>query len=524
MMNDSTKNKGVLVLYTGGTIGSMPADPNDPESPQRVVDWDKFLEMTPQIDPAQMTKRRDHVGFKVDAWSLDEALDSCNITPNDWRAMAEVIYKEHDNYEGFVIAHGTDTMVYTASALSFMLTNLKKPVVLTGSQLSHTYLPRNDGLQNLLTAINFANPKKNNIPVVPEVCIFFGSELLRGNRCRKKDAEGFDAYFSPNYPPLGRAGAKLEVFEKNCLPMPTQSLQLRKKLNNNVITFDVFPGIQDSGFVDRVLDSHQVDGVVVRAFGSGNIPTDPTFLSHFQKVASSEDDTKRVIVQNVTQCVQGKVSLGVYETSAALLEVGMVTGFDISPEAAVCKQMVLLGDEDLDKNEVAMMAQQSLAGEMSQSLYVQKLKSTGTDSVNSKDKTRRRISPAEAIDGAWQAEQIDTVAIRLYGARVEVEANVKTDAEKEKNGAQNEPTITIDAYVNLGSDDELSHSTPNYAGSFKRRNSEKDFIVSFDLTRAAKALIKSGERISVTLAVANGTGKLSWQKTELAVFINEVGA
>lgn len=506
MATQATENKGVLVLYTGGTIGSMPADPNDPESPQRVVEWDKFLEMTPQLDPAQQGKRQDHVGFKVDAWALDEALDSCNITPKDWQAMAEVIYKEHDNYEGFVIAHGTDTMVYTASALSFMLTNLQKPVILTGAQLSHTYLSRNDGLQNLITAINFANPDKNNIANVPEVCIFFGSQLLRGNRCRKKDAEGFDAYFSPNYPPLGRAGAKLEVFEKNCLPEPTQSLQLRKRLSTKVIAFDVFPGIQHSGFADRLLDSNNIDGVVLRAFGSGNIPTDEKFLANFERIANNPDDDKRAIVQNVTQCVQGRVSLGVYETSAALLEVGMVTGFDITPEAALCKQMVMLGDEDLSKDEVAMLVQQSLAGEMSQSLYIQHLKDAGTNSIDSTDVSRRRIAPKESIEGNWDADQIDTVVLRLYGASV---------------SAENNTPITIDAYVNVGSDDTLSHDLPNYAGSFKRRRSDKEFIVSFDLTNAAKQMIKAGDRVSVTTVITEGMGKLSWKRAEVAVFINE---
>lgn len=506
-MIESTKgNKGVLVLYTGGTIGSMPADPNDAESPQRVVDWDTFLQMTPQIDPVQLGKRQDHVGFKVDVWELEEALDSCNITPKDWQAMAEVIYKEHDNYEGFVIAHGTDTMVYTASALSFMLINLKKPVILTGSQLSHTYLPRNDGLQNLITAINFANPKQNNIANVPEVCICFGGELLRGNRCRKKDAEGFDAYFSPNYPPLGRAGANLEVFEKNCLPEPTQSLQLRKRLSTKVITFDVFPGIQHSGFAERLLDSNNVDGVVVRAFGSGNIPTDPKFLANFERVASNPDEDKRAIVQNVTQCVQGRVSLGVYETSAALLEVGMVTGFDITPEAAVCKQMVMLGDEDLSKDDVAMMVQQSLAGEMSNSLFVQALKDAGTNSIDSTDVARRRIAAKESIEGNWDAEQIDTVVLRLYGATIQTEG---------------EEPITIDAYVNMGSDDTLKHELDNYAGSFKRRRSDKEFIVSFDIKKAAKKLIKAGDRISVTAEITAGIGKLSWKRAEVAVFVKE---
>ncbi len=496
----SRSDKGVLVLYTGGTIGSMPADPNDPESPQRVVDWDTFLEMTPQLDPKLLNKRPDHIGFKVDSWSLEPPLDSCNVTPDDWLQMAQVIYDRHDDYEGFVIAHGTDTMVYTASALSFMLINLKKPVIITGAQRSHTFLPRNDGLQNLLTACHFANPKRSKIPVVPEVCIYFGGELFRGNRCRKMDSEGYDAYFSPNYPSLGHAGGSLEVNEKNILPIPKQALQLRKRLNTGVVTFDVFPGIQNSHFVERMIDSNEIKGVVIRSFGSGNIPTAPKFLENFQKA-----NDNGIVIQNVTQCVKGAVSLGIYETSAALLEIGMITGFDATPEAALCKLMVLLGDEDLSKDEVATLGQQCLAGEMSSSVYVQKLKEAGANRIDSKEGERKRLAPAEAIGGSWQSKQISNASLRLYGGEV----NTETDSP-----------VEIDVYINVGSDDELHHGLPNYAGSFKRRQSDGKFIISFDITTAAKALIQTGDRVSVTTKL-NGQGSVTWQRAEIALFINE---
>ncbi len=493
------ENKGVLVLYTGGTIGSMPADPNDPESPQRVVDWATFLKHTPQIDPDQVGKRADHIGFRVDCWSLEPPLDSCNVAPEDWAAMAEVIYKNHDDYEGFVILHGTDTMVYTASALSFMLENLKKPVILTGAQRSHTFMSRNDGLQNMMTALMFANAKSANIEVVPEVCIYFGGKLLRGNRCRKMDAEGFTAYFSPNYPALGEAGGVLRVDREHILPVPTQALQLRRRLDRSVIGLDLFPGIQDSGLVESILGIKDIKAMVVRGFGTGNIPTKPEFLSIFEEATLN----RNIHIINVSQCLKGGVALGMYETSAQLLEIGMLTGFDLTPESALCKLMVLLGDEDLSTRDIRERAQQSIAGEMSKSLHVQAMR-LDADCLISNEAPRWRLSPASPMGGAFRPADMFNAVLRLY------EAEVKTD---------DDTPLEIEIYLNVASDDVLKKDSPNFAGSFKRRNSDEPFIVSFDITSAARMLIKPGERISATVHLANGNGSLSWSKSEIAVFV-----
>lgn len=490
----------VLVLYTGGTIGSMPSDPNDLESPQRVVEWEKFLEMTPQIDPKCLGLRGDHIGFEVDHWSLDEALDSCNVEPKHWVQMAEIIYQKHDEYSGFVVVHGTDTMVYTASALSFMLINLKKPVVITGSQRSHTFMPRNDGLQNLLSALTIANPEASNLPVIPEVMICFGDALLRGNRSRKLDSEGYIAYESPNYPPLGILGGNIDINLNNIRPVPTQALQLQRRLSTNVLAFDVFPGIQNGGFVERILDVNELEGVVLRSFGTGNIPTDPAFLSTFEKSIKKNG----VIVQNTTQCWKGGNSMGIYETSAALLEIGMVSGFDTTPEACLTKMMVLLGNEDLDRDEVAELCQRSIVGESSTSLYTQKLKISGANRID-KSNDRKRLAPDGALDGAWDGDRIENACLRFYGAEVE-------------SPSPEEP-VTFSVYLNISSDDSLSTASSNYAGSFNRRNSDGKFIVQFDITAAAKSLLKSGERISATVAITNGEGSLSWDTSEISVFV-----
>ena len=328
----------VLIIYTGGTIGSLPMDPDDPDSPQVVVKWDEYTSKTQEFNP----QSSNFIGCRIDAYAFDAPLDSCNVGPAEWGLMGSIIEKHHDDYDGFVILHGTDSMIYTASALSFMLINLKKPVIVTGAQMAYLFNSRNDGKQNMITAIMFANPKLSGVPVVPEVCIYFNHALLRGNRARKQDASGFDAYYTPNYPPLGNAGARMFVDERLILPIPDQAFRVVRTLEPNVLTFDVYPGIQNTDLARNILNTRGIKGIVLRAFGTGNIPTKDSFLKVFQ-----DANDKEVLVQNVTQCLHGFVELGMYETSAALLEVGMVTGFDISPEAALCKLMVLLADEDL---------------------------------------------------------------------------------------------------------------------------------------------------------------------------------
>ncbi|MBM3314130.1 asparaginase, partial [candidate division WOR-3 bacterium] len=231
----ANRGSGVLVVYTGGTIGSVPRDPTEPRSPLVVVDWEEFRRRTSSLSErlSDGSINRRYIGFNVDACSL-QPVDSCNIGPSNWVDLAQVIADHYDRYEGFVVLHGTDTMVYTASALSFMLENLAKPVVLTGAQLSHLGNVRNDGLQNLLTSLLIANPRYSGLPVVPEVSIFFHDALLRGNRSRKVSSSGFEAFQSPNYPRLAVAGESIVVDRRVVRPVPEGALRLRSRLQPNV--------------------------------------------------------------------------------------------------------------------------------------------------------------------------------------------------------------------------------------------------------------------------------------------------
>lgn len=493
-----TENKGVLVIYTGGTIGSMPKDPEDDTSPQVVVSWDEFIERTPALTEKAL-------GFKVAYAQTSKLLDSCNIGPAIWKEIASIIEENYHLYEGFVVLHGTDTMVYSATALSFMLVNLAKPVVFTGAQRTHLFQGRNDGEQNTITAVTIANPKASKIPVIPEVTILFGTALLRANRTRKADANGFDAYESPKFNALAKIGANITVDERQILPIPDGSFSVRRDLELSVIDFNVFPGIVENGVADMLLDSptFKPKGVVVRAYGAGNIPTDQVFLKKIENAANNG-----TVFYNVTQCTRGRVELGLYETSNLLVPF-MASGVDLTPEAALIKLMVALGDEDIRDNPSALRnyLQTSRVGEQSTSIYEVAL--VADDKAISAGTPRFRFAPDREFPGGWEARSLEGAAIRLYGAEVVGDA-----------------PIALDVYGGLSSSDPLpGPDSPAYEGLARRAPTPGNdkTILSFDVTNVTRRLFKAGGRGSYTLALAaGGRGSLSWKKAELALFIKEV--
>jgi L-asparaginase len=351
---------GVLVVYTGGTIGSIPRDPRDPHSPLVVVDWAEFRRRTSPLNPyfPDGTPNPRYVGFNVDGASL-EPLDSCNIGPEHWLAIARIIHDNYERYDGFVVLHGTDTMVYTASALSFMLEGLDKPVVLTGAQLSHLHSVRNDALQNLLTALMMANPGHSGLPLVPEVSIFFGDRLLRGNRARKFTASGFRAFGSPNFPPLATAGERIVVDQRVVRPAGAGPPRLHTRLEPNVVAVSFFPGIQQGSLLPHILGDPSLRGIVLMAYGLGTVPSDEHILGPIAAATA-----RGVVAVAVTQCYAGRVDLGRYEASDRLRDAGVIPGFDITPEAALVKLMLLLGDPDLTPDDVRHRFQQDMAGEL----------------------------------------------------------------------------------------------------------------------------------------------------------------
>jgi L-asparaginase len=324
----------ILAIYTGGTIGMV----MDPDKGTLVpFDFDNVYEQIPDLKKLH---------YKIDAISFDPLIDSSDINPEQWIQIAEIIQKNYEDYDGFVVLHGSDTMSFTASALSFILTNLNKPVVITGSQLPLGVL-RTDGRENFISAIEIAAAKEDETPIVPEVCLYFENKLYRGNRTFKYNAENFNAFVSGNYPPLASAGVYIKYFTENIHKPNFKKLKLRTKLDKSVGVLKIFPGMQES-FVRSIVGCKDLRALVIESFGAGNAPTNPWFIK-----ALKETIDRGVVVVNVSQCIGGSVDMGKYETSRELKEIGVVGAKDMTISSAITKLMFCLGEETDSKKIIA---------------------------------------------------------------------------------------------------------------------------------------------------------------------------
>jgi L-asparaginase len=487
------ENLGVLVIYSGGTIGSAPSDPEEPHSPQVVKPWPELVGHFPPF--AQ--EGTNALNFRLDAVAFESPLDSSNMGPCEWNALASLLSEYMAEYEGFVIAHGTDTMVYTASALSFMLEHLKKPVILTGSQLSAIGNVRNDAQQNLITAILIANAPYSDIPRVPEVCILFGEKLLRGNRAIKVDASGYDAYETPNYDVLGTAGAKIVIYERRLRKPENQEFSVRAQLDTNVMDVVVFPGIQDTGLLGGILEIPDLKAVVLRTFGAGNTPTPPAFLAQLQAAHDRE-----IIVVNVTQCARGSVEMGLYETSAVLMKYGVVSGIDCTPVAALTKLMVLLGDDRLTRDEVARSVQEDLRGEQSETIFVTPL-------------LRGQEAEEVVLDAGAGVSRILTVRDlpELNEERFRHASLILHSASVVPGSGER---VDVNVYINVANDAELGRDHGRLACEASRLEMTQGTLV-FDVSAALERHIDARKRNAFTIQLASPDGEVSWSGAELAL-------
>ncbi|MEZ0452644.1 asparaginase [Sphingobacterium thalpophilum] len=332
----------IFIIYTGGTIGMV----KDETGTFVPFDFELIKRNLPDLS---------RLDYKLTVHSFEPIIDSSNMKPEIWIEMAQIIKDNYEDYDGFVILHGSDTMAFTASVLSFMLEGLQKPVILSGSQLPIGEI-RTDARENMMTALEIASAKQDGVSIIQEVCILFDNKLFRGNRSFKYNSAKFEAFRSPNYPVLVEAGIHLKYNTDALLNNVNKEFILHTKLDNRVAVLKLFPGIS-AQTIKAVLDS-DVRSIVMETFGSGNTTTDSWFLDLLQEAI---DQGKNIL--NISQCKVGSVELGRYETSQGLKAIGVLNGYDLTFEAAVTKLMYLQGELE-DQKEVAYWVEKDIRGEL----------------------------------------------------------------------------------------------------------------------------------------------------------------
>lgn len=429
----------VLIINTGGTIGMVHSDENDMNSPLRPAkSWKEVIAGHPILEK-----------YETEYYQFDPLIDSSDMSPKIWVEIAKVIEKNYNKYRGFVVLHGTDTMAYTASALSFMLKNLSKPVVLTGSQVPLQF-PRSDALQNLITAIEIAGNEKYGISIIPEVLIFFRDTLLRGNRSRKVDATNYFGFLSPNYLPIAEIGSDIRIKKDMILKPSDKEFTIDTRIDTRVIMLELFPGL-DLNYIKSVFsNNNDIRGVILKTYGNGNAPTNNKFLEVLEYITSCG-----IVVVDITQCTRGFVKMGLYEASAKLIDAGVISGVDLTPEAAVTKLMYLLG-KGLTADEVKKYMQIDICGEQTISQFDFTFENLGySDSFEIDVDIPKELNRGEIIEAVVRIKEI-------YNREKDENLEIKVEI------LGNEKNLQTGYYVNNKVNKILEKDKMNFHGKFNR--------------------------------------------------------
>jgi L-asparaginase len=493
----------VCVIYTGGTIGMAPSDPNNPDSPLVPAPKDRLEEYVPGLGEKEGIIW-EIVGLVDENGKPVPPLDSSDVNAEHWIYMARAIEDRYQEYDGFVILHGTDTMAYTAAGLSFLLNNLAKPVVITGSQLPIAQV-RTDAVQNFVNAVYVAGYKAMGLPCVPEVIICFGDVILRGNRTSKVSVSTWQGFDSPNYPKLGSIGEHIKINDDLILKPANNEespFYVHSQMDPNVMDIGIFPGLNPKN-LKRILSIPELKGIVLRTFGSGNAPGDPGLL---EAIESAVGDKK--VILNVTQCTEGMVEMGVYAASSGLLERGVISGLDMVPEAALAKMMSILATEP-DKDEIQTQMQINQRGEQSQSLFdVRYGDSEGKDGGLYHLIIQKSAKPS----GQFRKSKLVRGVLRISGAEFRGE---------NLSGVQ---VVKVKMFINFPSaSSQTSEKDPHFAGileaNYDSESGDKVALIK-DITPTIKKIVDEGRPINITLIPTDGV-EIRFNGLYLALFAKD---
>jgi len=470
------KDAKVLMICTGGTIVMRHKDGDSSKPLYPPASW---VDVKPYFSFIR------ELPFRVQTAEM-ELIDSSDMGPEYWIGIARNIRDNYDKYDGFVILHGTDTMTYTATALSFLLENLTKPVIVTGSQLPLAE-PRNDAEQNLVTALVLAASHK--VETVPEVCILFNNVLLRGNRSRKVSSSGFAGFNSQNYRPLAEIGEHIKIDIKLLREVKPESFFINESLETDVMIFDIFPGIAPK-ILKHVFDIEDLKGVILRTYGTGNAPTDPALLEEIKSAIQHN-----IVIVNITQCLQGMVEMGLYEASAKLSQIGVVSGTDMTPEAALVKMMFLLGQYNNDAKIVKELMQKDLRGEQSLNVF---------NFIYTEDKTKDGICrlKTEQVAAGFVKEKITKATIRFD--ELKTSGNQECDNNRRIAVFMNYPSASIDA----------SDDVAQCLGVLEYVYDKEDYIL--ECTQKVSRVIDPGRPVLLTIVSRNGD--ISWGSIVFSIY------